>query len=75
MFARVFLISTQLSTDESGTLLAEYALLVVLIALVCIGAVQIMGSNLSTFYANIAAAPLITSLSASCALMRIPLRN
>ena len=34
--------------DESGASLVEYALLLALIALVCIGAMQLLGGDVST---------------------------
>jgi pilus assembly protein Flp/PilA len=42
--------------DDSGQDLLEYALLIALIALVCIGAVTAAGSKVSTVFTNIAAA-------------------
>lgn len=43
-------------TDDTGQDLAEYALLVALIALVVIAAVTTLGQNLSTVFTNIASA-------------------
>jgi pilus assembly protein Flp/PilA len=40
--------------DDSGQDLLEYALLIALIALVCIGAVTAAGSKVSTVFTNIA---------------------
>jgi pilus assembly protein Flp/PilA len=45
-----------LVVDDSGQDLLEYALLIALIALVCIGAVTAAGSKVSTVFTNIAAA-------------------
>jgi pilus assembly protein Flp/PilA len=45
-----------LVVDDSGQDLLEYALLIALIALVCVGAVTAAGSRVSTVFANIAAA-------------------
>jgi len=42
--------------DEEGQDLLEYALLVALIALVCVGAITAAGKNVNTIFANIAAA-------------------
>jgi len=41
---------------EEGQDLLEYALLVALIALVCVGAITAAGKNVNTIFANIAAA-------------------
>ncbi len=43
-------------TDESGQDLAEYALLIALIAIVVIAAVTLLGGNIQTVFQNIAAA-------------------
>ena len=40
-------------TDESGQDLAEYALLISLIALVVIGAVTLLGTQINTVFTNI----------------------
>lgn len=42
--------------NEEGQDLLEYALLIALIALVCVGAVALAGSSVSTVFTNIAAA-------------------
>ena len=42
--------------DEEGQDLLEYALLVALIALVCVGAITAAGTNVNTIFARIAAA-------------------
>ncbi|CAN5898670.1 MAG TPA: Flp family type IVb pilin [Gemmatimonadota bacterium] len=43
-------------SDESGQDLAEYALLIALIAIVVIAAVTLLGGNISTVFNNIAGA-------------------
>jgi len=43
-------------TREEGQDLLEYALLVALIALVCVGAITAAGANVNTIFAQIAAA-------------------
>jgi pilus assembly protein Flp/PilA len=40
--------------DERGVTMVEYALMAALIALVCIAAVTIIGTNLSTFFSKAA---------------------
>ena len=45
---------TLLRTDDSGQDLAEYALLIALIALVVIAAVTLLGQNITTVFQNIA---------------------
>ena len=42
--------------DDEGQDLLEYALLVALIALVCVGAIGIAGGNVNTIFTRIAAA-------------------
>jgi pilus assembly protein Flp/PilA len=42
--------------NEEGQDLLEYALLIALIALVCVGAVALAGSRVSTVFTNIAGA-------------------
>jgi pilus assembly protein Flp/PilA len=42
--------------NEEGQDLLEYALLIALIALVCVGAVALAGSSVSTVFTNIAGA-------------------
>lgn len=39
--------------DQEGATMVEYGLLVALIALVALGAVQIVGGNLSTLFTNV----------------------
>jgi pilus assembly protein Flp/PilA len=43
-----------LMRDDEGQDLLEYALLIALIALVCVGAVALAGSKVSTVFTNIA---------------------
>jgi pilus assembly protein Flp/PilA len=45
-----------LVVDDSGQDLLEYALLIALIALVCVGAVTAAGSSVKAVFTNIAAA-------------------
>jgi pilus assembly protein Flp/PilA len=45
----------RLRADEGQDLL-EYALLVALIALVCVGAIRLAGTNVNTIFGDIAAA-------------------
>ena len=45
---------TRLWTNEEGQDLAEYALLIALIALVVIGAVTLLGTNITAVFNNIA---------------------
>ena len=45
---------TRLWSDEAGQDLAEYALLIALIALVVIGAVTLLGTQIQTVFNNIA---------------------
>jgi len=42
--------------DENGAALAEYGLLVALIAVVCVVAVTALGTNISTAFSKIASA-------------------
>jgi pilus assembly protein Flp/PilA len=48
----------RLWSDQNGQDLAEYALLIALIALVVIGAVTLLGTNIQAVFNNIAAALL-----------------
>ncbi len=45
---------TLLWSDDSGQDLAEYALLIALIALIVIGAVTLLGQEINTVFTNIA---------------------
>jgi pilus assembly protein Flp/PilA len=40
--------------DECGATMVEYGLMVALIAMVCVAAVGVIGTNLSTLFTNIA---------------------
>ena len=40
--------------DEEGATMVEYALMVALVAVVAIGAVTLLGQNLSTLFHNVA---------------------
>jgi pilus assembly protein Flp/PilA len=40
--------------DEEGASLAEYGLLLALIAVVCIGAITLLGTNISTMFSKVA---------------------
>jgi len=42
--------------DEEGASLAEYGLLLALIAVVCIGAITILGTNISKMFSTLAGA-------------------
>jgi pilus assembly protein Flp/PilA len=55
MIAHISEFLSRLRDDESGANLVEYALLAVLIALVVIASLKIVGTNLNTFYSQIAA--------------------
>ena len=44
-----------IGVDEEGVSLAEYGLLLALIAIVCIGAVTALGTSISTILTNAAA--------------------
>jgi pilus assembly protein Flp/PilA len=46
--------SSKFVRDEEGASLAEYGLLLALIAVVCIGAITVLGTNISTMFANLA---------------------
>ena len=46
---------------EEGQDLLEYALLVALIALVCVGAITLAGSNVNTIFGQIAAKLVVPS--------------
>lgn len=40
--------------DEEGATMVEYALMLALIAIICIGAVQLIGQNANTTFSNAA---------------------
>ena len=46
-------IQTRRHRDEAGASLVEYALLVALIAIVCIAAITFVGTNASTKFSNV----------------------
>ena len=46
--------STKFIRDEEGASLVEYGLLLSLVAVVCIAAVTLLGSNISTMLSNLA---------------------
>ena len=45
-----------LGKEEEGATMVEYGIMVALIAVVCIGAVTILGGNIQTVFTNIATA-------------------
>ncbi len=45
----------QFARDEEGQDLVEYAMLLAFIALICITAVKTLGTNVNTFFSNMAA--------------------
>jgi len=51
---RLLAASTKFIRDEEGASLVEYGLLLSLVALVCIAAVTLLGSNISTMLNNLA---------------------
>ena len=52
---KVIEISRHLQSNEEGAAMVEYGLLVALIALVCIGAVTLVGTDLNTIFGKVAA--------------------
>ena len=48
-------LSRRLQSNEEGAAMVEYGLLVALIALVCIGAVTLVGTDLNTIFGKVAA--------------------
>ena len=44
----------RLWTEEDGATMVEYGLMLALIAVICIGAVALIGTNASTMFTNIA---------------------
>jgi pilus assembly protein Flp/PilA len=40
--------------DEDGATMVEYGIMVGLIAVVCIAAVKVLGTNISTLFSNVA---------------------
>ncbi len=51
---RLLAASTKFGRDEEGASLVEYGLLLSLVAVVCIAAVTLLGSNISTMLSNLA---------------------
>jgi pilus assembly protein Flp/PilA len=51
---RILACASKLSRDEDGASLAEYGLLLALIAVVCIGAITILGTNISSMFSTMA---------------------
>ena len=45
---------TRFAKDDQGAAMVEYGLLVALIALVCIGAVTLVGTDLNTIFGKVA---------------------
>jgi pilus assembly protein Flp/PilA len=45
---------SQFPRDDEGASLAEYGLLLALIAVVCIGAITILGTNISSMFSTLA---------------------
>jgi len=54
MYARFITLKSKLHRTDVGASMVEYALLVVLIAIVALVAVQVFGDNLSSTYGSIA---------------------
>jgi pilus assembly protein Flp/PilA len=46
-------LQARFNTDERGAALVEYALLVALIAVVCIGALTLLGNGISSKFADV----------------------
>jgi Flp pilus assembly pilin Flp len=53
MFARYLTLKSKLQSTDVGASMVEYALLVILIAIVCFVAVQVFGTSLSSTYGDI----------------------
>jgi pilus assembly protein Flp/PilA len=51
---KLFKSATTLIRDEDGASLAEYGLLLALIAVVCIAAIAIVGTNISKMFSAVA---------------------
>jgi len=49
-------LSPRLRSEDEGAAMIEYGLLVALIALVCIGAVTLIGTDLNTVFGKVGAA-------------------
>jgi len=46
--------ATKFARDEEGATLAEYGLLLALIAVVCLGAITILGTKISAMFSTVA---------------------
>jgi pilus assembly protein Flp/PilA len=55
MLSRLIRLQERLQHPECGATAVEYGLMVALIAIVIIGAVSVLGTNLSTLFSNAAA--------------------
>lgn len=55
LFMRVTCAAQRGQRDQQGQGLAEYALILVLVALVCVGALQVLGGSITTALNNTAA--------------------
>ena len=54
LLERFYVLVNFLKTDEEGQGLAEYALILVLIAIVCVAALVLLGENVSNVLQNVA---------------------
>ncbi len=52
---RLLAVVRNLGRDEEGASMAEYGLLLALIAVVCLTAVALVGTNISTMFSTVAA--------------------
>ena len=52
--SKLVVLSTKLIRDEEGASMAEYGLLLGLIAVVCIAAVTVLGTKISTLFNSLA---------------------
>jgi len=43
----------KLILDESGATLVEYSIVLMLVAVFCLGAISLLGSHLSTFFSTV----------------------
>ncbi len=51
---KLLAVHTKFVRDEEGASLVEYGLLLSLVAVVCIAAITLLGSNISTLLSNLA---------------------
>ena len=51
---KISAIARRLQSNEEGAAMVEYGLLVALIALVCVGAVTLIGTDLNTLFDKVA---------------------